>query len=154
MNMRIIIVIILLTLASCSPKIIERTVTVSKTDTVFVKKNIYDTLKLNFTPNITVLDTNKMLVAPFIASIDSLFKIGNKGVEIKASYNQPKNKFDFNINQSWIDSIMKIKQIDSIKTTDVQTVYVNKLEWYMYLIFAGALILAVAIGILLARLIK
>lgn len=148
------ILILGLLLASCTPKIIERTEYKTYIDTVYIKKNMYDTVKLDLKPNITVLDTNKIEVMPFIASIDSLIKIGNKDVKVKANYNQPKNQFTIDIAQSWLDSIMNIRQIDTIKTTDTRIEYINRLDWYMYIIFAVCLIFAIVVGIFINKLIK
>jgi len=146
--------ILLILLFSCAPKVIEKTTTITKIDTLFIKKNISDTIIFNSNPNITILDTNKILLSPFIASVDSIFKFGNKDVKIKATYNQPDNKFSLNINQAWLDSIMQIRRVDTVKQNTQTTEYVNRLEWYMYLILGGLFIFAIAAGIFLSKLIK
>ena len=97
---------------------------------------------------------NHGVLSPFIASVDSIFKFGNKDVKIKATYNQPDNKFSLNINQAWLDSIMQIRRVDTVKQNTQTTEYVNRLEWYMYLILGGLFIFAIAAGIFLSKLIK
>jgi hypothetical protein len=134
----------------CCPKNIEKTNV--KYDTTYIPRTVRDTIKIESSAKIIDVDTSK-LINPYTAIIDSLFEVNNNlTVKLKASYSIKDNKFKFEAEQTKNDSTQVItKEVEKVLN---KIEYVNRLEWWMYIVWAVTSLIFFLAGYFIGRFTK
>ncbi len=134
----------------CTPNTVQ--IETSRTDTVYHYREVHDTFRLQFVPEITITDTTtKIWSYPTIETKDTTIGDGNKKFRLIYRRDSKGSKITISAGLDKKDSIPTIKTVQT-------KIYEKEIErqrpWWEWLVFGASLALVLFIGGLFGKMLR